>query len=132
MLFRSKPTPDQQIILSKIEVSNAILVFIPKLGLSAFAFNNVECCRAIARRENGAARIQITIFREMVPGRGLEPPRLAALVPETSASTNSAIRARGFPYGRGSTLVNARKRRLYRWRRPDYGNGRSPPRSRPP
>ena len=29
-------------------------------------------------------------FSEMVPRRGLEPPRLAALVPETSASTNSA------------------------------------------
>jgi hypothetical protein len=28
---------------------------------------------------------------DMVPRRGLEPPRLAALVPETSASTNSAI-----------------------------------------
>ncbi len=27
----------------------------------------------------------------MVPGRGLEPPHLAILVPETSASTNSAI-----------------------------------------
>ncbi len=27
----------------------------------------------------------------LVPRRGLEPPRLAALVPETSASTNSAI-----------------------------------------
>jgi hypothetical protein len=26
----------------------------------------------------------------MVPKRGLEPPRLSALVPETSASTNSA------------------------------------------
>src|SRR5690606_21795802 len=27
---------------------------------------------------------------EMVPRRGLEPPRLSPLVPETSASTNSA------------------------------------------
>ena len=29
----------------------------------------------------------------MVPGRGLEPPRSYPLVPETSASTNSATRA---------------------------------------
>ena len=29
-------------------------------------------------------------FSDLVPRRGLEPPRLAALVPETSASTNSA------------------------------------------
>ena len=27
----------------------------------------------------------------VVPKRGLEPPRLAALLPESSASTNSAI-----------------------------------------
>jgi hypothetical protein len=29
----------------------------------------------------------------LVPGRGLEPPRSYPLVPETSASTNSATRA---------------------------------------
>src|SRR5436190_19600066 len=29
----------------------------------------------------------------LVPGRGLEPPRCYSLVPETSASTNSATRA---------------------------------------
>ena len=35
-------------------------------------------------------KIQCLNF-QVVPRRGLEPPRLAALVPETSASTNSAI-----------------------------------------
>ena len=29
--------------------------------------------------------------KKLVPGRGLEPPRCYSLVPETSASTNSAI-----------------------------------------
>ena len=35
----------------------------------------------------------------MVPRRGLEPPRLSPLVPETSASTNSATRARALSLG---------------------------------
>ena len=39
---------------------------------------------------------------KMVPGRGLEPPRCYPLVPETSASTNSATRA-----GRGRGMVAA-------------------------
>jgi hypothetical protein len=42
-------------------------------------------------RHNEKSRCNcIGFFEFLVPKRGLEPPRLAALVPETSASTNSA------------------------------------------
>src|SRR5882762_9919643 len=39
--------------------------------------------------------MDIQHLREMVPRRGLEPPRIAPLVPETSASTSSATWAGG-------------------------------------
>ena len=42
-------------------------------------------------RLRDGAQVKRCARRSMVPRRGLEPPRLAALVPETSASTNSAI-----------------------------------------
>ena len=40
---------------------------------------------------NEKSRLLAGFSLKLVPRRGLEPPRLAALVPETSASTNSAI-----------------------------------------
>ena len=41
-------------------------------------------------KEKGLANTCQQVLESLVPKRGLEPPRLSALVPETSASTNSA------------------------------------------
>ncbi len=46
---------------------------------------------APGRLSTEAIEEQALSRKEMVPRRGLEPPRLAAQVPETCASTNSAI-----------------------------------------
>jgi hypothetical protein len=48
---------------------------------------------APSRQSNRLIRLEKTPL-VVVPWRGLEPPRLSPLVPETSASTNSATRAR--------------------------------------
>ena len=49
------------------------------------------CPPASRRRKNKKAAPKSGFPVKLVPRRGLEPPRLSALVPETSASTNSAI-----------------------------------------
>ena len=48
----------------------------------------VASCRL--PKEKGLANTCQQALKSLVPKRGLEPPRLSALVPETSASTNSA------------------------------------------
>lgn len=56
--------------------------------------------------------LRIVSNREMVPRRGLEPPRLAAHGPEPCASTNSATWARRGALEGGRVAVNAVLRRL--------------------
>jgi hypothetical protein len=63
----------------------------------------------------------------VVPRRGLEPPRLAALVPETSASTNSATWAgRQLRYERPSGLSNLRLPALIPGARDAFRAGAAP------
>ena len=43
--------------------------------------------------QSGHSAVKLASEIRLVPRRGLEPPRVAPLVPETSASTNSATSA---------------------------------------
>ena len=49
--------------------------------------------RPISRSEKQKTLVEITLRGFPVPGAGIEPARIAPLVFETSASTDSAIRA---------------------------------------
>ena len=61
-------------------------------GIEAERFGIYGDARAELERRGQVALVEFNGHkRSMVPRRGLEPPRLSALVPETSASTNSAI-----------------------------------------
>jgi hypothetical protein len=62
---------DQQSRRAPVIIRPYILIFLLEFGIKLLIYNNFH----------------------LVPGRGLEPPRCYPLVPETSASTNSATRA---------------------------------------
>ena len=62
-------------------------------------------CKIIVRCGENVGKIlcknglQVSVGHLRVPGAGIEPARIAPLVFETSASTDSAIRAGGFEGG---------------------------------
>ena len=49
--------------------------------------------RPISRSEKQKTLVEVTLRAFSVPGAGIEPARIAPLVGQTSASTDSAIRA---------------------------------------
>src|SRR5438445_187943 len=79
---RESPPPDAR---------NARCRILDNTSLAEAASLNMSKRKKKSRKSRWAPAGTNYFWLEMVPRRGLEPPRLAALVPETSASTNSAI-----------------------------------------
>ena len=72
------------------------------MAFSLPCFKSIELfCKIIVRCGENVGKIlyknglQVSVGHLRVPGAGIEPARIAPLVFETSASTDSAIRANG-------------------------------------
>ena len=61
--------------------------------LNLFNISKNYRCGEIVGKENRKTLVEVTLRGFSVPGAGIEPARIAPLVFETSASTDSAIRA---------------------------------------
>jgi len=72
-----------------------VALYFQALGSDAFAFASdgfgLSNKKAIDQKSTACCVFNLSDSIRLVPRRGLEPPRCYSLVPETSASTNSAI-----------------------------------------
>jgi|GEM_PF-808349 hypothetical protein len=78
--------------INPLQTTTTLAIPLLWFGVEVSVLNNVWPSGAANKKATGLITTSgfFAYLPTLVPKRGLEPPRLAALVPETSASTNSA------------------------------------------